>query len=152
MAPNGDAYVVNPGAPEGNSRFANVRISPASSHRTIYVAGTACVRPSDGTWPGVAQNADGSFALDVRVQTAAVLENIDNLIKGATNGKGGVQNLIDAVVYIVDMDRDYSGMNEEWNKVFPTRAVAPARATIGVKQLPDPRMLVEVKAVAIVEF
>lgn len=152
MAPNGDAYVVNPSAPEGASRFANARLSPAGPHRTIYVAGTACVRPSDGTWPGVIENSDGTQTLDVRVQTAAVLENIDNVIKGATDGKGGVQNLIDAVVYVVDMDRDYAGMNEEWNKVFPTRAVAPARATIGVKQLPDPRMLVEVKAVAVVEM
>ncbi|CAK7264686.1 hypothetical protein SEPCBS57363_001206 [Sporothrix epigloea] len=152
MAPNGEAYVANPSAPEGFSRFASSRISPAGPHRTIYLAGTACVRPSDGTWPGVKENADGSLVLDVRVQTAAVLENIDSLIKGATGGKGCVQNLIDAVVYIVDMDRDYAGMNEEWNKVFPTRAVAPARATIGVKQLPDPRMLVEVKAVAVVEF
>ncbi|CAK7243323.1 MAG: hypothetical protein STHCBS139747_004841 [Sporothrix thermara] len=151
MAPNGEAYVVNPSAPEGSSRFANARLSPAGAHRTIYVAGTACVRP-DGTWPGVTENADGTLSLDVRIQTAAVLENIDNVIKGATEGKGGVQNLIDAVVYVVNMDRDYAGMNEEWNKVFPTRAVAPARATIGVKQLPDPRMVVEVKAVAVVEM
>ncbi|CAK7568624.1 MAG: hypothetical protein SEPTF4163_006620 [Sporothrix epigloea] len=152
MAPNGEAYVANPRAPEGSSRFASARLSPVGPHRTIYLAGTACVRPSDGTWPGVTENADGSLVLDVRLQTAAVLENIDLLIKGATGGKGGVRNLIDAVVYLVDMDRDYAGMNEEWNKVFPTRAMAPARATIGVKQLPDPRMLVEVKAVAVVEF
>ncbi|KAL2670313.1 hypothetical protein Neosp_014780 [[Neocosmospora] mangrovei] len=44
-----------------------------------------------------------------------------------------------------------SGMNEEWNKVFASRASAPARATIGVKELPDPRLIVEVKAVAVVE-
>jgi 2-aminomuconate deaminase len=152
MAPNGEAYIVNPDAPEPPTRYAHARLSPATQHRTIYISGIACVRPQDGTWPGATTKADGTLELDVRVQTAAVLDNIDNIIKGATGGKGGVQNLIDSVVYVVDMKRDYAGMNEEWNKVFPTRASAPARATIGVKELPDPRMLVEIKGVAVVEM
>ena len=59
--------------------------------------------------------------------------------------------MIDAVVYLTEMERDYAGMNEEWNKVFASRSVAPARATIGVKSLPDPRFVVEVKGVAVVE-
>ncbi|KAH8657778.1 endoribonuclease L-PSP [Xylariales sp. PMI_506] len=152
MAPNGEAYVINADKPEPPFRYAHARLAPTASHRTIYISGIACVRPEDGSWPGVTEKADGTYDLDVRVQTAAVLENIDNIIKGATGGKGGVQNLIDSVVYVVDMKRDYAGMNEEWNKVFPTRASAPARATIGVKDLPDPRMLVEIKATAVVEM
>ncbi|KAM0809245.1 putative endoribonuclease L-PSP [Seiridium cardinale] len=151
MAPNGEAVVLNPNHPEPPTRFAHARIAPVSAHRTIYIAGIACIRP-DGSWPGVKETADGTYELDIREQTAAVLGNIDHIVKEATSGKGGVQNLIDAVVYVVDMRRDYAGMNEEWNKVFPTRASAPARATIGVKELPDPRMIVEVKAVAVVEF
>lgn len=59
--------------------------------------------------------------------------------------------MIDAVVYILDMKSQYAGMNEEWNKVFTTREAAPARATIGVKELPDPGMIVEIKAVAVVD-
>jgi 2-aminomuconate deaminase len=55
------------------------------------------------------------------------------------------------VVYLTEMERDYAGMNEEWNKVFASRSVAPARATIGVKSLPDTRFVVEVKGVAVVE-
>lgn len=151
MAPNGEAYLVQPDAPEGPTRFPQARLAPVTSHRTIYVSGTACVRP-DGTWPGVTTNADGTHTLDIRAQTAAVLENVDNVIRGATANKGGIANLIDAVVYVVDMTRDYAGMNEEWNKVFSTRASAPARATIGVKELPDERMIVEVKAVAVVDM
>ncbi|CAH0003413.1 unnamed protein product [Clonostachys byssicola] len=149
MSPNGEAFLINPDAPEGLTRFPQARIASTSS-KTIYISGTACVRP-DGTWPGVTENPDGTHTLDIRKQTAAVLENVDNIIKGATGGKGGIQNVIDSVVYVVDIDRDYTGMNEEWNKVFLDRASAPARATIGVKQLPDPRMIVEVKAVAILD-
>lgn len=151
MSPNGEAYLVKPDAPEGATRFPQARLAPLSSHRTIYVSGTACCRP-DGTWPGVIENADGTRTLDIRKQTAAVLENIDNIIKGATNGKGGIRNLIDAVVYVLDMETQYAGMNEEWNKVFETRTSAPARATVGVRELPDPRMIVEVKAVAVVDM
>ncbi|KAJ4252431.1 hypothetical protein NW762_011032 [Fusarium torreyae] len=151
MSPNGEAFLIKPDAPEGATRFPQARLSPTSAHRTVYISGTACVRPDDGTWPGVMQNSDGTQTLDIRKQTAAVLENINNIIKGATNGKGGIHNVIDAVVYILDMESQYEGMNEEWNKVFTSRATAPARATIGVKELPDPRMIVEVKAVAVVE-
>jgi 2-aminomuconate deaminase len=151
MSPNGQPYIVNPDAPEGATRFPQARIAPLSNHRTIYVSGTACCRP-DGTWPGVTGNSGGTWKTDIREQTAAVLENIDNIIKGATDGKGSIHNLIDAVVYILDMGSHYAGMNEEWNKVFKTRDSAPARATIGVRELPDPRMIVEVKAVAVVDI
>lgn len=152
MAPNGQAYLTNPNAPAGPTRFPQARIAPSpTTHKTIYVSGTACVTP-DGKWEGVTENADGTRTLDIRQQTAAVLRNVDNIIKGASGGKGGIHNVIDAVVYILDMETQYAGMNEEWNKVFPTRDAAPARATVGVRELPDKRMIVEVKAVAVVEF
>ncbi|RMJ19145.1 hypothetical protein BHE90_007560 [Fusarium euwallaceae] len=150
MPPNGQAFLLDPDAPEGPTRYPHARIAPASNHRTLYISGMACRRP-DGTWEGVTENADGTRTLDIRKQTAAVLKNIDDIIKGATEGKGGIHNVIDAVVYILDMGSHYAGMNEEWNKVFASRASAPARATIGVKELPDPRLIVEVKAVAVVE-
>ncbi|KAF4124735.1 Enamine deaminase RidA [Geosmithia morbida] len=150
MSPNGQAYLAHPEQPEGATIFPQARIAPTTPHKTIYISGTACVRP-DGTWEGVTENADGTQTLDIRAQTAAVLANVDRIIKGASEGKGSIHNVIDAVVYILDMKSQYAGMNEEWNKIFPTRASAPARATIGVRELPDPRMLVEVKAVAVVE-
>ncbi|KAH8691499.1 Endoribonuclease L-PSP/chorismate mutase-like protein [Talaromyces proteolyticus] len=151
MSPNGQAFLLNPELPEGPTRFPQARIAPASSHKTIYISGTSCCRPT-GEWEGVTESPDGTKILDIRKQTAAVLTNIDSIIKGATGGKGGIHNVIDAVVYILDMKSQYAGMNEEWNKVFADRASAPARATIGVKELPDPRMIVEVKAVAVFEF
>lgn len=100
----------------------------------------------DGTVAG----ADGASIPDARTQTSTILATIEKSIKGASDGKGGVANMIDAVVYLTDIERDYAAMNEEWNKVFASRATAPARATIGVRELPDPRFVVEVKGVAIV--
>ena len=150
MSPNGDPYLINPSAKPGLTRFPQARFAPTSAYRTLYISGIACCRP-DGTWPGVTTNSDGSHTLDIRAQTAAVLENIDAVVRGATNGKGGVRNMIDAVVYVLDMKTQYEGMNEEWNKVFSTREEAPARATVGVRELPDPRMIVEIKGVAVIE-
>lgn len=149
MSPNGQAFLLNPDAPAGPTRYPHARVISAP-HRTIYVSGIASIRP-DGTLLGVTENADGTYELDVRKQTAAVLQTIDEIIKGATDGAGSIQNVIDAVVYLTDMKSQYAGMNEEWNKVFSSRETAPARATIGVKELPDPRFIVEVKATAIVE-
>jgi 2-aminomuconate deaminase len=150
MSANGQAFLLDPEATPGPTRYPHARISPASNHRTIYISGIAC-RQQDGTYPGVTENGDGTYTLDIRKQTAAVLHNIDIIIKGATDGKGGIQNVIDAVVYILDMKSNYAGMNEEWNKVYADRESAPARATIGVKELPDPRLIVEMKAVAVIE-
>ncbi|KAH6886856.1 Endoribonuclease L-PSP/chorismate mutase-like protein [Thelonectria olida] len=149
MSPNGTAFLLNPEAPAGPTRYPHARIAPTSAHQTIYVSGIASVLP-DGIYEGVKEKADGTFELDIRKQTAAVLKTIDNIIKGASEGKGGIHNVIDAVVYILDMKTQYAGMNEEWNKVFADRQSAPARATIGVKELPDPRFIVEVKATAVV--
>ncbi|KAF7561116.1 hypothetical protein G7046_g3035 [Stylonectria norvegica] len=151
MSPNGQAFLLDPEAPAGPTRYPHARIAPTSAHRTIYVSGIASKRP-DGTYEGITEKPDGTFDLDIRKQTAAVLATIDDIIKGATNGAGGIHNVIDAIVYVTDMKSQYAGMNEEWNKVFADRESAPARATIGVKELPDPRFIVEVKATAVVEF
>lgn len=144
MSPNGEAFLLNPDSPEGPTRFPQARSIPATS-RTIYISGIASVLP-DGT---VAGAHEGQIP-DVREQTSTVLETIDRIIKGASNGKGGIANLIDAVVYLTEMERDYAGMNEEWNKVFASKSLAPARATVGVRSLPDVRFVVEVKGIAVV--
>jgi 2-aminomuconate deaminase len=144
MSPNGQAFLLNPAAPEGPTKFPQARTVPSGS-RTIYISGIASVLP-DGSVAGVEHDK----IPNVKIQTRTILGTIDQIIAGASGGKGGLQNLIDAVVYLTAMERDYPGMNEEWNKVFGSREVAPARATIGVKDLPDPNFVVEVKGVAIV--
>ncbi|KAK2810451.1 hypothetical protein FQN50_002940 [Emmonsiellopsis sp. PD_5] len=148
MSPNGQGFLLNPEAPAGLMRYSHARILPPSTYHTIHVAGIAAVSP-DGTYEGVTENPDGTFTLDIRAQTAAVLRRVESIIKGASNGKADLHNVVDATVYILDMATQYAGMNEEWNKIWTDRATAPARATIGVRELPDPRLLVEVKAIAV---
>jgi len=103
------------------------RSIPNSSRTIIYIPDIATILPDD-TVAGV----DDCAIPDFREQTSTILATIENVIKGASGGRG----LIDALVYLNEMERDYAGMNEEWNKVFVSQSAAPARATIGLKHLP----------------
>jgi enamine deaminase RidA (YjgF/YER057c/UK114 family) len=149
---NGSAVFLPPGKAQGLANYPHARIFPTNpSSRTIHVSGTSS-RRGNGTWDGVIEHVDGTWTLDIRQQTAAVLRNIDNVIRGATDGKGSIKNVVDATVFLTDLAGCYQGMNEEWNKVWPNREDAPARTTIGVKELPNPRLLVEIKCTAICEW
>ncbi|KAF0326315.1 L-PSP endoribonuclease family protein [Colletotrichum asianum] len=150
MPGNGDAVILPTGTVTGLANYPRGRLAPTTSHRTLYISGTSSRRP-DGTFDGVETRSDGTQVLDVRKQTAAILRNIEEVIKHATANKGGLGNVIDATIFLVDMERDYSGMNTVWNEFYPNVEEAPARTTIGVRELPSPKLVVEVKCTAIVE-
>lgn len=150
MSPNGRSFLLDPEKRAGPTRYSHARVVQPSTHHTIYVSGIAAVAP-DGTYEGVIENADGTFTADVKQQTAAILRRIESIIQGASNGKADIYNVVDSTVYILDMKTQYADMNEEWNKIWSDRASAPSRATIGVKELPDPRFAVEIKVTAIFE-
>jgi 2-aminomuconate deaminase len=48
-------------------------------------------------------------------------------------------------VFLVDM-QDYDAFNAVYNQYFTSDG--PTRTTVAVKQLPNPRLLIEIKAVA----
>jgi 2-aminomuconate deaminase len=77
-----------------------------------------------------ARQADGSLAAGVGAQTEATLANI-----AATLGDHGctLAELVEAQVFLVDM-------------ADPARF--PARTTVAVRALPQPGLLVEIRAVA----
>ncbi|KAL4941991.1 hypothetical protein BDV06DRAFT_222614 [Aspergillus oleicola] len=143
-------FLLDPSTPAGLTRYAHARVIPPNngSHQTIYISGIASITPT-GTIEGVITNPDGSYTPDVRAQTASVLCRIESIIQGASEGKAGLKNIVDATVYLTDMERDYKGFNEEWNKIWGDRVTAPSRATVEVKGLPDRRLVVEVKCVAV---
>ena len=140
---NSDPYFLPSGSAQGLANYPHARVVHAQT-QTIYVSGTSS-RRGDGTWEGVRENIDVSLSLNIRQQTAAVLRNIDIIIKGATKGVGSIRDVVDATVFLVNMEDDYAGMNEEWNNVWPDRSTAPARTTVEVRALPNPRLLVEIK-------
>ncbi|CAG9976895.1 unnamed protein product [Clonostachys byssicola] len=134
------------GSTKGFANYPHGRIAPAGS-RTLYISGTSS-RRADGTFDGVTVKADGSLSFSAEEQTTAILKKIEAIIKQATGGTGGLENIIDATIFLVNITGDYAGMNAVWNSFFPDANAAPARTTIEVKALPSPKLIVEIKYIS----
>lgn len=148
MSPNGDAVILPAGSPKGLANYPHGRVIPSVGSRTLYISGTSS-RLSDGSFGGFETNGDGAPSFDAGKQTTAILHNVEAIVKQATDGKGGLHNIIDVTVFLTDMEY-YSGMNEVWNGFWPNNEEAPTRTTIAVKALPSPKMVVEMKCTAVV--
>lgn len=107
----------------------------------IFVSGTSSRRP-DNSFEGVEVDEFGTTNLDVRAQTRAVLNNIDNILK---DFDASLADLVEVTTYLVNMN-DFAGYNEVYSEFFDYNG--PARTTVAVHQLPHPHLLIEIKAVA----
>ncbi len=107
----------------------------------IYVSGTSSRRP-DNTFEGVAVDEFGTTNLDIKAQTKAVLENINDILKeeGAS-----LKDVVDITSFLVNMN-DFGGYNEVYATYFDYDG--PTRTTVAVHQLPHPHLLIEIKAIA----
>jgi 2-aminomuconate deaminase len=148
-SPNGTGYLLPATGAQGLANYPHARTIPSAA-RTIFVSGTSS-RRGDGTYEGCTTREDGSHELDCGAQTAAVLRNIETIIRGATNGERGLESVVDATVFLTDMKADYAKMNAEWNKLWPDRTKAPARTCVQVAALPNERLNVEIKCQASVD-
>lgn len=109
-------------------QLTNERMSQIVTHNgTVYLAGQV----GDNMNAGVQQ------------QTRETLGNIERLLDLAGTDK---TRLLSATIYLKDIDADFQGMNEVWDKWLP-KGVAPARATVQAK-LCEPEILVEISVVA----
>lgn len=107
----------------------------------LYVSGTSS-RRADNTFAGVEVDEMGTTNLDIKAQTAAVLDNIDAILK--TQG-ASLKNVVDVTSFLVNMN-DFKGYNETYGQYFDYNG--PTRTTVAVHQLPHPHLLIEIKAVA----
>lgn len=147
-SPNGEAYFLPAARAQGLANYPHARAAPSTS-RLLFVSGTSS-RRGDGTYEGCEELAGGAFKLDCGAQTAAVLRNIEAIIRGATGERCGLETVVDATVFLTDMEGDYAAMNAEWNRRWPDRARAPARTCVQVAALPNVRLNVEIKCQALV--
>jgi 2-aminomuconate deaminase len=106
----------------------------------IYVSGTSS-RRADDTFVGV-DVVDGVKVLDVRLQTAAVIENIRDILSAAG---ADLADLVQVTSYLADM-ADFDAYNETYAQFFDE--TGPTRTTIAVRALPHPDLLIEIQAVA----
>ncbi|WP_406163918.1 RidA family protein [Streptomyces sp. NBC_00882] len=107
----------------------------------VYVSGTSSRLP-DNTFAGAEADEFGTTSLDIRVQTAAVLDNIGDIL--ASVG-ASLTDPVQVTSYLVNMN-GFGGYNEVYARYLDE--TGPARTTVAVHQLPHPHLLIEIQAVA----
>jgi 2-aminomuconate deaminase len=107
----------------------------------LIVSGTSA-RRADNTIAGAESDESGTTHLDIRIQTAGVIENIRDILQSAG---ASLADVVEVTSYLVSMD-DFAGYNEVYGQYFDHDG--PARTTVAVHQLPHPSLLIEIRAVA----
>ncbi len=107
----------------------------------IFVSGTSS-RRTDNSFEGVEVDEFGTTKLDIKAQTKAVLDNINDILKeeGAS-----LKDVVDVSSFLVNMN-DFGGYNEVYATYFDYDG--PTRTTVAVHQLPHPHLLIEIKVIA----
>jgi 2-iminobutanoate/2-iminopropanoate deaminase len=88
--------------------------------------------------------ATGEIATDVEAQTEQTLKNIEAILQAAGSD---LSHVIRCGVFLVDIG-DFQKMNGVYARMFGGHR--PARTTVQVAALPEPTLLVEIDAVALV--
>jgi 2-aminomuconate deaminase len=112
----------------------------------LYLSGVGPRSRGSKDIPGVTLDADGKVtAVDLEVQCRSCFDNVRAVLEDA----GAEWNdLIDVLVFLVDMDRDFKTYNRIYAEYFAGEGNPnPTRTTIEINCLPTP-IAVEVKAVA----
>ncbi len=104
----------------------------------LFVSGISSRRP-DNSIAGAAADGQGTTELDIRVQTRAVIENIQDILSSMDCA---LEDLVDVTTFLVNMN-DFAGYNEVYAEYFSKGG--PARTTVAVHQLPHPHLVIEMK-------
>ena len=107
----------------------------------LFISGTSSRQP-DGTFAGARIEPDGSLQLSIREQTECILGNIKDIL--ASEG-ASFEDLVEIVAFLTDMS-NFPVFNQIYGEHFDYDG--PARTTVGVRALPHPFMLIEIKAIA----
>ena len=107
----------------------------APAGRTIYVSGQ------------VSMDAEGNVVGegDIKLQTETVLGHVKSVLETAG---GGMDDVVKVTVFIRDMGL-YNEIHEVRRRYF--QEPYPASSMVEVSALIDPRLLIEIEAVAVIE-
>ncbi|MBP7184084.1 MAG: RidA family protein [Saprospiraceae bacterium] len=107
----------------------------------VFISGTSSRKP-DNSIDGAIVDEFGATNLNIKIQTKAVIENIQSILNevGCT-----LKDVIEITTFLVNMN-DFSGYNEVYGEYFDFDG--PTRTTVAVHQLPHPHLLIEIKAIA----
>ncbi len=109
----------------------------------LFLSGLGPRTPGSNEIPGNLYDEDGGLIdYDIEAQTRQLVANLDLVLEaaGATRAQ-----LVDIIVFLTDMDRDFARFNEIYAEYFSE--AAPCRTTVEINALPTP-IAVEFKCIA----
>jgi len=111
----------------------------------LFLSGIGPRRPGTDEIHGVTRDGDGNvIGHDIVVQTRAVMDNLRAVLAEADSS---IDDVVDVMVFLTHMKRDFQRFNEAYAEAFAS--VRPARTTVEVTALPTP-IAIELKVIAYV--
>ncbi len=118
----------------------------------LFLSGVGPRRRGSRDIPGVKLDADGNMIdYDIEPQVRSCLDNVRTILEEAGSRW---ENIIDVLVFLTDMKRDFAAYNRLWAEYFPAGPHQPTRTTIEVGALPragNAPIAFEVKVVATID-
>ena len=110
----------------------------------VVVSGMGPRQPGTNEIPGgPIKDEDGNpLEYDIRAQTHAVIGNIRVILEEYDMG---LEDIVDVLVFLTDMERDFQDYNEVYAEYFSE--ILPARTTVSVEALPT-SIAIELKVIA----
>ena len=110
----------------------------------VFISGMGPRSPETNDIPGgpVRDDSGNPLDYDITAQAHSVINNIRVILEeyGA-----GLENVVDVLVFLIDMDRDFKAYNEVYAEHFGE--IMPARTTVSINALPSP-IAIEMKVIA----
>ena len=131
---------------ENEPRF-NMPYTPAikiTGGRIVYLAGVTAA-PVYHTHPHIAAEFD-DIPLDPEEQAAMCVENLRTVVEAAG---GNLGTIVEVTRYMVDQAKNQDGVNRAMARAFGEHRPASTSVEI-VRLATDPRLILELKAVAVV--
>lgn len=112
----------------------------------LFLSGIGPRKPGTDRIPGVELDADGRVtAVDIEAQCRSVFDNVRAVLEDSGSSW---ENLVDVLVFLTDMERDFQTYNRIYAEYFSE--VQPCRTTVEVTRLPTP-IAIELKCIATVD-
>jgi len=110
----------------------------------IFISGMGPRQPGTNEIPGgpIKDDSGNPLDYDIKAQTHAVIDNVRVILEEYGSG---LESVVDVLVFLTDMERDFSGYNEVYAEYFSE--TLPARTTVAVDALPT-SIAIELKVVA----
>ena len=110
----------------------------------LFVSGMGPRTPDTNEIPGgPVKDADGNpLDYDIQAQTHSVINNVRVILEAHGSS---LDDVVDVLVFLIDMERDFPGYNEVYSRYFAE--ILPARTTVAVDALPT-SIAIELKVIA----